>query len=469
MSKDFNVEKLHENVWLYKNALPQSKEILEYFKNLDRWHPWNFGTHIMLEYQSVGYDEFPDKEILFKESFESIDPEYQSNEARMILENFYDTTKHFIEQTGFTLPNWHFRNHDIAKYEANFNDEEFIQKLHTDYHIEREDEPRIQFGLTSVTYLNDDYEGGDLVFKIYDDETEKTYNIVKYKPSAGDTLVFSSRFPNFHAVRQVTSGEKYMAQLVWRFKSNGSKAWWEGVEKYGEQEWRRMFEEKISMISSEPGYSLRDFDPEYEVLADKIMYFPNILRDKIKVLDMIENTNSFVISDWKEWRASSDPNGHQYGQRKEINVTNFYMEEDQETIDKTKYVLDRITKTFTKGSRMYCEKFNLDSDAFERGLSIINGGSIFGLNKYNVGESMGPHVDKNEMNDFAYYVLALYMNDDYEGGEIRFINEDITIKPESGSLLIFPGTHPFLHEVLEVKSGNKMIINHHLNTSGSDS
>jgi hypothetical protein len=53
------------------------------------------------------------------------------------------------------------------------------------------------------------------------------------------------------------------------------------------------------------------------------------------------------------------------------------------------------------------------------------------------------------------FTIILYINDDYEGGEIHFPNENVTIKAEAGSVLIFPSN--LLHEVKTVISGNRYI------------
>jgi predicted 2-oxoglutarate/Fe(II)-dependent dioxygenase YbiX len=50
---------------------------------------------------------------------------------------------------------------------------------------------------------------------------------------------------------------------------------------------------------------------------------------------------------------------------------------------------------------------------------------------------------------------VLYLNDDYEGGELNFKDQNITIKPEAGSIVIFPSVAPFYHESKEIISGNK--------------
>lgn len=49
---------------------------------------------------------------------------------------------------------------------------------------------------------------------------------------------------------------------------------------------------------------------------------------------------------------------------------------------------------------------------------------------------------------FIEYAALLYLNDDYEGGEIYFPQYDLHIKPESGDLIFFPGTHRYMHRCL---------------------
>jgi hypothetical protein len=54
--------------------------------------------------------------------------------------------------------------------------------------------------LSSVGYLNDDYEGGELYFDKFD---------LKIKPQAGDLYLFPSSYIYSHAAMPVTSGTKY--------------------------------------------------------------------------------------------------------------------------------------------------------------------------------------------------------------------------------------------------------------------
>ena len=50
---------------------------------------------------------------------------------------------------------------------------------------------------------------------------------------------------------------------------------------------------------------------------------------------------------------------------------------------------------------------------------------------------------------------VIYLNDDYEGGELYFPYLNITLKPEAGDIVMFPSTYIYAHASMPVKSGIK--------------
>jgi hypothetical protein len=57
-------------------------------------------------------------------------------------------------------------------------------------------------------------------------------------------------------------------------------------------------------------------------------------------------------------------------------------------------------------------------------------------------------------NFYQYNVsILMYPNDNYSGGEITFPDYDLSIKPEAGSFIMFPGNHSYKHTVERVKDG----------------
>ena len=54
--------------------------------------------------------------------------------------------------------------------------------------------------------------------------------------------------------------------------------------------------------------------------------------------------------------------------------------------------------------------------------------------------------------------VLIYLNDDFEGGEISFSNFGYKVKPRAGLLIAFPSDHRYLHEAHLVKSGVRYAI-----------
>lgn len=81
------------------------------------------------------------------------------------------------------------------------------------------------------------------------------------------------------------------------------------------------------------------------------------------------------------------------------------------------------------------------------------------VREYNTGSKMSAHNDaysyvkKDGQPVKPSLTAILYINDDYTGGEIDFIHDDVKIKPKAGSMVVFPSNKQ--HEVLEILSGNR--------------
>lgn len=54
--------------------------------------------------------------------------------------------------------------------------------------------------------------------------------------------------------------------------------------------------------------------------------------------------------------------------------------------------------------------------------------------------------------------MLLYLNDDYEGGELCFPRQGITIRPEKGMVVMFPSNFQYPHQAFEVRKGVKYVV-----------
>jgi Rps23 Pro-64 3,4-dihydroxylase Tpa1-like proline 4-hydroxylase len=74
--------------------------------------------------------------------------------------------------------------------------------------------------------------------------------------------------------------------------------------------------------------------------------------------------------------------------------------------------------------------------------------------KYGPGQHFSVHADHG----YSYVATVssvMYLNNEYEGGELFFPYFDLTIKPDYGDIIFFPSAFIYAHASLPVKSGTK--------------
>lgn len=79
------------------------------------------------------------------------------------------------------------------------------------------------------------------------------------------------------------------------------------------------------------------------------------------------------------------------------------------------------------------------------------------LLRYKEGEFYGRHCDDVTQQHRVVSGL-IYLNDDYEGGELNFPDFDLKIKPEAGAVVLFPSNFVYVHESLPVTKGTKYCV-----------
>jgi len=123
--------------------------------------------------------------------------------------------------------------------------------FHTDYAIGEWNWPGEKFLITCTTYINDDYSGGEIEFFINN-------KLIKYKPIAGDILVFPSgdpKFPGdhpyFHAVHPCSQNEKFLVKSFVKYTTDEYlDEWNKNIQKYGEKKWKQIAQSQAQGINS---------------------------------------------------------------------------------------------------------------------------------------------------------------------------------------------------------------------------
>ena len=67
-------------------------------------------------------------------------------------------------------------------------------------------------------------------------------------------------------------------------------------------------------------------------------------------------------------------------------------------------------------------------------------------------------INKNTDSPVWEATAAIYLNKDYSGGTIHYVNQDIYYDPKELDLLVHPASEEYTHETLAVERGFKMVI-----------
>lgn len=99
--------------------------------------------------------------------------------------------------------------------------------------------------------------------------------------------------------------------------------------------------------------------------------------------------------------------------------------------------------------------YNWEKDALFSDNTVWRGQNI--LRQYNDTDSYDWHADQSPANH-AEFSYIIYLNDDFDGGETRFMNPRVSVKPTKGSVLCFPVDHYHIHKGVKVTNGTKKIL-----------
>jgi len=188
-----------------------------------------------------------------------------------------------------------------------------------------------------------------------------------------------------------------------------------------------------------------------------IVYFKGVIKNYQEIIDAIESLSNDAVSDWRPW------NGHgsstRYGDIKDVRKDKIVEINSDKDRAKAAFAINCLTNKMSECAIEYADIFNIDRDALYYAVSLLTDPrTTMGINKYDEGAFMGSHVDFNEDNYYLAYTIVVYLNDDYEGGELYFRLQNLNIKPQAGDLFIFPSNFMYPHQAKKVVSGTKYSI-----------
>ena len=115
---------------------------------------------------------------------------------------------------------------------------------------------------------------------------------------------------------------------------------------------------------------------------------------------------------------------------------------------------DQLKEGFNHAGREYTKIHNK--------INIL-GMSPFRINWYKKGGFMVNHIDNihhshGQQWGYPHITILLFLNDEYEGGELSLCDGEYEMKGKRGSFIVFPSNFMYPHEVKKVTEGERFTV-----------
>lgn len=191
---------------------------------------------------------------------------------------------------------------------------------------------------------------------------------------------------------------------------------------------------------------------ECEDFGDAIVFFHNVLDKEMcaHIIDACDYNNG-----WRKAETHGEASGA-------VKPEDSPRQNDICSLTNTPGMTDidaYIHRVLTTTLNAYMKKLDIDN-VNNAGLTEDEGYAVL---RYNGGGYYKAHIDYSSQSmgvSPAWRVVTglIYLNDDYEGGEVEFPRQKVKVKPTRGGIIFFPSifTHP--HSSLPIKKGTKYCI-----------
>lgn len=247
-----NREELYPKILVFHDAIKDPKAFEEMLTDgSPHVHPWKDWYHLGRESHFTDYPNFLSNSFPTRAQWDSHYSAVNNPVAAETASIFYETTSQYISKYEIEIPNWSHYGPFLLTHLAKPIDGTLAMQYHTDFKMAETDNPGYKFWITCLLYVNDDYQGGEIAFKVFADENNVSENDpfvhFKYKPRAGDMLILPAHHPYYHGVCKTLSNSKLFIRMFWGFEYEGSPEWKHNEEKYGKEVWAGMEKERLAL------------------------------------------------------------------------------------------------------------------------------------------------------------------------------------------------------------------------------
>jgi len=178
------------------------------------------------------------------------------------------------------------------------------------------------------------------------------------------------------------------------------------------------------------------------------------LENYIKIYDNIisDDLCNEIIEEYREseeWESSSTRNDVYCGIEKHYDIISISsVNTILKNLVKRKKNDELIFDIISHAKDLYNKEFQHLNIEFDTGFDLI---------RYKEGQFYRQHTDdfKGKQREIA---CSIYLNDNYEGGELAFFDKEKVIKCKKGSISMFPSNFMYPHEIMPVFNGTRYSI-----------
>jgi predicted 2-oxoglutarate/Fe(II)-dependent dioxygenase YbiX len=191
------------------------------------------------------------------------------------------------------------------------------------------------------------------------------------------------------------------------------------------------------------GLYLQEREPD-AVVGGCIAIYENVWPNPQETIDAIEEQCKNVDSGIAWLRAATIGQGAYQNARSNYLIDTTYLSDvtNNQVVQNVNNIFYTCLLTL---SNSYARKYKINEFLFHENYQML---------KYNSGEEYTAHYDGYSAISRTISAIC-YLNSDYDGGELEFVNFGVKIKPEQGMVVLFPSNYAYAHIAHPVLSGTK--------------
>ena len=183
-------------------------------------------------------------------------------------------------------------------------------------------------------------------------------------------------------------------------------------------------------------------------LGSCIVVFKDVFSDSHEIINILEKENKLNLKQesWSWEKAGTI--GYGSDQNVRTNYTMAITKNAKFGNENAKKIHNLIFTKVEEAIAWYKNRYNIPFELYHEPYTVL---------KYSNNVEYKPHFDGSTETARSVSVV-IYLNDDYDGGEIEFTNFNLKLKPEANSMIFFPSNFAYTHKAHPVTSGTKYAI-----------